>query len=41
MSDLFGSISPIQPAFDFPATLAERYRPRTIDAFIPAQIDAA
>jgi replication-associated recombination protein RarA len=34
MSDLFGSIQPSQPAFAFPASLASRYQPRSIDSFI-------
>jgi replication-associated recombination protein RarA len=34
MSDLFGSIHSTQPSLDFPATLAERYRPLTISSFI-------
>ena len=34
MSDLFGNIQSSQPTLDFPASLTDRYRPRTIDSFI-------
>jgi hypothetical protein len=34
MSDLFGSIQPSQPVFTFPASLASRYQPHSIDSFI-------
>ncbi|HEY2351973.1 MAG TPA: AAA family ATPase [Candidatus Acidoferrum sp.] len=34
MFDLFGHSQTTQAAFEFPASLTERYRPRTIDNFI-------
>ena len=34
MSDLFGNIQPSQPSLDFPASLATRYQPHSIDSFI-------
>jgi len=37
-TDLFGAPAPepatIQSGFDFPASLTEKYRPRTLDAFV-------
>ena len=34
MSDLFGNIQPSQPSLDFTCQLTEKYRPRSIDAFV-------
>lgn len=34
MTDLFGSIQPLQSGLDFPIALTERYRPQAIDQFI-------
>lgn len=45
MSDLFGHIQPSQPTLAFPTPLTERYRPRSISAFVgldkPKRICAA
>lgn len=34
MFDLFGNSATVQPAFDFPVSLTEKYRPRTMAEFV-------
>jgi hypothetical protein len=34
MIDLFGNTTPTQSPLNFPVALTERYRPRTVDAFV-------